>query len=588
MTERDIMTALGGIDYDMVEDAEKKRTKKRKKKSTLAFSLGTLFKGNPRRTEKRRRASSLVGVTLAAVMTFGLVTFAVVRSFVPHSHGNGCFCGGPIEFPLPQNYEFSWWYDYDNTYYTDDFTKLEDHPFMKDMEQRTNVTVSFIEPTSADPKAELEFLMASDDMPDMVTHNGYLPFGYDKNLDALEEQGIYYELTEYIDVQMYNFCALMYQYVWLEETISTNSGNIMYIPKLNNASGNSFIDKTEGLVLRKDILDLADCDVPTTVAEWETVLNVFKALGVTNPLALDFNEQGAFEQNVFLSAYGVKVGEYMDSETGRVICGATSEELYEYITLMNRWISEGLLVTDVELTRGNKLEEKTVGAWFSSADEMTILMSSAVTESYELVGVADPVLNKGDKIDLREKRDFIGTEKYDSVFISQSCDSPALACRWLDEFFSDEMYMRASYGIEGIDYIENADGSIAFTEKITQDRDGACYGIARNTFLESFYHDTDVMIKYGYSGNALDAINKWGSSTGELSIIDCHACYTDAEIQKLHGTLYGQHKVVSTVKNMILGKEPLENWQTYCEDVSEDVEKYTDVKQIVWDIYLGM
>lgn len=585
MTERDIMTALGGIDYDMVEDVEKKRAKKREKKSTLAFSLGVLFKGNPRRAEKGRRASGLVGVTLAAVMTFGLVMFAVLKAPDPISPPDGSF---PVFFPLKNNEALTWWYDYDNTYYTGDFTKLEDHPFMKDMELRTNVTVTFVEPTSADPKNELEMLMASDDMPDMVTHNGYLPFGHDKNLNALRELGIYYELSDYMDVYMHNFCGLMEQYAFLERTITTKDGNVMYIPKLLNASGAPFVDKTEGLVLRNDILDLVDCDVPTTVAEWEAALRAFKALGVTNPLVLDFNEQGAFEQNVFLSAYEVKVGAYIDSETGKVICGAASDELYEYITLMNRWVSEGLLVTDAELTRENKLEEKTVGAWFSSADEIMVLNSSAVTEGYELVGAPDPVLNHGDKIDLREKRNFVGTEKYDSVFISQSYDSPALACRWLDVLFSDEMYKRTSYGIEGIDYIKNKDGSITFTEKITQNRNGVCYGIAQNTFLESFYRDTDVMMKYGYSGNVLDAINKWGSSTGNLSIIDCHACYTEDEIQKLYETVQGQQKVASTVKNMILSTEPLENWQTYREAANGYTEDYTAVMQSVWDRYLAM
>lgn len=499
-------------------------------------------------------------------------------------HGGGC---GLIQFPLPENFEFSWWYDYDNTYYTGDFTKLEDHPFMKDMELRTNVTVTFVEPTSADPKRELELLMASSDMTDLVTHNGYVPFRRDKNLNMLEEEMLYYELTEYIDVQMYNFNALRKQYVMLDKAMKTDIGNIYYIPKLKDLSDNGRKIQTEGLVLRKDLLDLANCGIPTTVEEWETVLRVLKALSVEIPLALDFNENGSFAQNVFLSAYGVNIGGYIKDTSPYYDCGATSDELYEYISLMNRWVNEGLLTVDAELTREDKLEEKKVGAWFSSADEMTVLNSSASSEKYELVGVADPVLYSGDKIELREWVSPLGTEEYDSVFISQTYDSPALVCKWLDEFFSEEIYERASYGIEGVNYLKDEKGNVTFTESVTNRYDGVCYGIAQNAFLEAFYCDPDVMINYGYGSEVKSAISEWSKSTFEKSTVDIHSCYTKEDMEKLHSTLNGQQKVASTVKNMILGKLPLEEWEDYCEVVKDDVEAYCQVKKTVYDRYLA-
>ena len=496
-------------------------------------------------------------------------------------------CGPRIEFPINDEVTLTWWYDYDNTYYNGDFTRLEDHPFMKEMYQRTNVTVSIMEPTSADPKTELEMLMASGDMPDMVTHSGYTPEHCGRNIDALAQNEVYQALNDYIFRQMRNFMLLKDEHPVVDALIVTQQNNIMFIPKLKHLTDYENKKQTEGLVLRKDILDLVNCDVPTTVAEWETVLRAFKALSVTNPLALDFNEQGAFEQDVFLSAYGVKVGAYIDSETGNVTCGAVSDKLYEYITLMNRWISDGLLVTDVKLTEEAKLEEKTVGAWFSSADEMTVLTASALTEDYELVGAPDPVLNKGEKISMRGSFAPVGTAEYDSVFISALCENGPLACRWLDEFFTEEMYERTSYGIEGIDYLENADGVITFTEKITQNRNGVCYGIAQNAFLESFYCDSNVMIDYGYNGNAKIAVEEWSESSSEYSFFDLGGItYTEEEMKYLSKTANSEVRAARTVKNMILGTEPLENWQTYCEIVREDAETYTAVMQSVWDRYI--
>lgn len=497
-------------------------------------------------------------------------------------------CGPRIDFPIPEEITLTWWYDYDSTYYTNDFTMLEDHPFMKEMYQISCVNVEIKMPTSSNAKEELMQFIASDDMPDMVTHSGYTPDYDGRNIDKLLECEIYQRLNEHIETQMDNFTALRAEYSIVDKSIVTAQNNIMFIPKLNHLTDYKNKKQTEGLVLRKDLLEPIYCDVPATVEEWETVLRGFKALGVEDPLVLELDEQGAFEQDAFLSAYNVKAGAYIDPETGKVACGAVSNEFYEYITLMNRWISEGLLVTDGELTRENKLEEKTVGAWFSSADELMSLNSSAVTEGYELVGAPDPVLERGDKISMRGSLAPVGTAEYDSVFVSYSCEQGPLACRWLDEFFTDEMYKRTSYGFEWEDYTENSDGSITFTEKITHNIDGVCYGIAQNTFLESFYCDPNVMVDYGYSGNGKAAVEEWSKSSSENSFLDLSGItYTEDELEALSEIADSEIKVMRTVRNMILGKEPLENWQTYCETVSEDVETYTAVMWSVWERYFA-
>lgn len=527
-----------------------------------------------------------LGASVAMVLSLALMTSCEKKVIYP----NDVY----IEFPVPEAVTLSWWYAYDDSYYTGDFSTLEEHPFMKEMQQKSNVTIEIVTPTTDNASNELMTLMASGDMTDMVTHNWYTPSYEGNTIDSVIDEEIYQRLNEFVDVQMPNFNAMREQYSVIDKIVVTQQNNIIWIPRVNHMEDYLNERQTSGLVVRKDYLDEiqfqseAGGDLPVTLADWENMLAGFKSLGVQNPLGQNLGFWCTFTGDVFLTAWDVKVETYRDPETDKVAYGAISEGFHEYVKMMNKWVNEGWLV-NVSLTEELKVGDLVVGSWYGSADEVANLKSVAIDPNFELVGVPDPVLEVGNKIVMRDSYRPVGCKALDSVFISYQCENGPLACRWLDEFFTEEAYMRTSYGIEGEDYTVDAEGKVTFTDKITANADGIRYGIYQNAFMESLFRDPYVIMDYAYDQNTLDAIAEWSKSSCEFSFID-RLCltYTEEELETLEVTEGLWMPVANTSRAMVLGDEPLENWDQYVATVNEGgVQEYTAVMQSAWDRFLA-
>jgi len=531
-----------------------------------------------------------LGAVAAMVLSMALLTSCKEKKVI---YANDKY----IEFPVEKSVTFTWWYDYDDTYYTGDFTKLEDHPFMRELQQKSNVKIEFVQPSTDKPADELNTMIASGETCDLVTHNWYTPSYDGTSIDAVVDNEIYQALNDFVDMQMPNFNAIRQDYSVIDKVIVTGQNNILWIPRLNTMETYMTPTLTSGLVVRKDLLDEIQfvsedgtSTYPVTIRDWERMLDAFQMAGVQNPLAT-FMGFGwcTFSGDVFLSSWNVKVETYRDPETGDVAYGALSDGFYNYLVLINSWIQKGYLA-DLKLTTENKLAANYVGAWYGNADEVANLAKQSNNPNYEIIGVPDPVQEVGDKIVMRDSYRPVGCKALDSVFISYDCENGPLACRLLDEFFTEESYNRTSYGIEGTDYNKNDDGTIAFTDKVTGNADGIRYGIYQNSFMESFWRNDDILVDYVYDQHTLDAIAQWSKSSCEYSFID-RLClsYTEEELTALDevGNTYG---AVGLASRNIAKSEGVgtEQWDEYVAGVREcGIDDYVEVLQSAWDRFLA-
>lgn len=502
-----------------------------------------------------------------------------------------------FEFPYPEHIELTWWYGYDDTYFAGAFTTLEEHPYMKRMEERTNVHMSFRRPTADNLdglRGELESMMASGDMTDLVTQ-GYFGLTFEGNtIDSAIDEEIYLALNDYVDVQMPNFNALREQYSIIDRVIMTSQNNILFIPKISNIETYQNSLQTSGLVIRGDFLDELQLDVPVTVDDWYNVLTQFKVqLGVEIPLAIgSLIYAPSMSNDVFITCYGQRYELYLDSETGKVKYGAIEDGVRQYVTMMNRWISEGLAVT-TDLTAEQRASD-TVGAWPGSADDIMNLKSQALNSQYELVAAPDPVLNEGDKITHRSSIVPTGGATSESVYFAWECSQPAIAAKWLDQFFSEEAYMETSYGVEGEDYTLDSDGNVTFTEKVTgvTDPSGKAnirYGIAQNAFLDSFWHDPDVIIDHVYNDEAKAACQVWSQSTSEDSLVPGELLqFTDEESELLAQLDSFWNIQQGNLKGFMNGDKDLSEWDDFVSEMKEGgIDEYVAVYQSAYDRYLN-
>lgn len=505
----------------------------------------------------------------------------------------------PITLPLEKTYTLSYWLRYDNSFMPD-YADFNDHPFYQWLESQTNIHIDFQVPTStANTESEMigamrgewMTLMAADSMTEMVEHYYFVPDLEGNTIDSAADEEIYYSLNEYIEVQMDNFKRLREQYAVIDKLIITPYNNIMYIPKLTGVEDeNKEKPITQGLVIRKDFLDELQLDVPTTIDDWTQVLEAFQLKkGLAYPMMFGTMPLDAtLEGDPFLSAYGVSYKFHIDKETGDLNYGCITDGMYQYVSLLNSWVTQGLMNTSVSPSTELRLSDD-AGAFYATMDEMINLNGMATNPNYELVACPYPVLKEGDVISVYDTYMPVGNREVNATYITTTCESPALAAKWLDQLFSEEAFLRASYGEEGVDYTTDADGNIAFTEKVTGNEGGAIYGLYQRTLPTAMYCERDVAVDHIYSDLQKQAIETWSNVTRERSVIrttSMNMTVEEEDMMSEFGNFWGIQTFA--LKDFINGGRDLSEWDAYLTQMNEaGIQEYIAIEQTAWDRYLA-
>ena len=538
----------------------------------------------------------------AALMIASLALMAGCKPKKPPMQDNV-----PFDFPYPEHIDLTWYYGYDNTYFGDAFTNIEDHPFLKRLEQATNVHMTYQLPTATSlegGRAEIQTMLAADEMTDLVTQ-AY--FGLDlagSTLDSVIDEEIYLCLNDYIDIQMPNFKNLCNEYAEIERTITTTQGNIVYLPKISTldiaAEVNGSQRQTGGLLIRKDFLDEIQfvsedgvSTVPVTIADWERCLTDFQLkLNVATPLSIgSLKYCASMSQDAFITCYNQRYEWYLD-QNGKVAYGAIGDGVKKYCEMMGKWVSNGLAVCN-DLDAAARASDD-VGAWGGSAEDIMTCKNNAANPNYELVACPDPVVNVGDKIVCRGKGTPIGSSDRDQVYLAFSCSQPAIAAKWLDQFYTADAFYQCSYGVENEDYTKNADGTVTFTDKIKNAADptgginGMHYGIAQNAFLDGMWHDGNVISNHAYSAEAIAACDVWSQATAEFSFPTSVLSFEQEEadaLKELNNFWMNQQSyLVGYVKN----GDDMSTWDDFMSAMNEaGIEEYVEIYQAAYDRYLA-
>lgn len=513
-----------------------------------------------------------------------------------------CSCNGkkkpigeqPVELPLKEERTISYWICFDNTYMPD-YESYGDHPFFQRLKEKTNIKIDFVVPSVesisiGNLRSEWMTRIAADDTTDMVSHFWFVPdIATGSTIDSFAEEELYYELSDYVSMQMPNFNKLREEFVNIDKLMLTPYNNIMFIPMLTGIEDlNKEAPVTTGLVIRKDFLDELQMDVPVTVDDWYEVLTAFKVkLGIANPMWVGaMSLAPGCVGDAFISCYGQAYELYLD-EDGNVRYGAVEEGTYKYAEMMNKWYAEGLINADQDMSLADK-ESDSVGSWGGDINDIANRKSDA-NPNYELVACPYPVLNEGDTINIRSSYMPIGNREINNIYVCQSYDDPGLACKWIDQLFSEESYNEASYGVKGEDYNVDADGNITFTDKVLKHADGPMYGVSQYCYLGSMWADRDVLVNYVYGDNVKAAVETWSNATSERNMIRSTSVqFTAEEADQLAGLANFWFSQFA-IRDMIKGTRDLSEWDDFVSSMREGgLDEYIAIYQSGWDRYLAM
>jgi len=341
---------------------------------------------------------------------------------------------------------------------------LNNTPFFKELENRTNVHIDWIITTGKNYFAQYDLLLASGNAPDLIFHFYNSNF-INYNLDVDIENGNCLDLTDLIPIYAPNYYGLITSSdKSVKKTVFTNSGRMAGIYSIFKEKQGAYV----GLQIRKDWLDELNLEIPVTYDDLEAVLTAFKERkGAAAPLALP-----TYTIDNSLSA-GFGVTNSFFQINGTVYYGPYEENWRDYLSLLQSWYKKGLI--DPNFATGGTYYSDPVlitsgasGVWCSMNTLISSSFLPAMEENAKIIAIPSPKKNADDRNHIRVPDQYVGSY----YTISANCREPEIALKWMDYLYSESGSLFANYGIEGLTFEFSEDEIPRYTNYILDNPDG--------------------------------------------------------------------------------------------------------------------
>lgn len=295
---------------------------------------------------------------------------------------------------------------------------------------------------------KLGMMLAQGDFPDVIS--GDMP--YTAVMSGAIENGLFLPLDDLLEEYGPNLMAQVPENVWDE--LRGPDGHIYAI--------GDFMTNTARrcTVIRKDLLEDLNLDVPVTLDDYYNVLVAFKNAGVKYP----FIGREKFKYSeTFFAAYGVVPTTWQLNENGEVVPAYILPQMKEALAFYKKLYDEGLIDTESLTNNGTVRDQKAaagdVGMMvvnISAAPGYNIALQENLPDA-EWMCIPSPLNPDG------------GAHGYAAFtptanvhYINAKCEHPEEIIKFFDKLLDPDPDLQRflTYGVEGEFYTVNADGSV--------------------------------------------------------------------------------------------------------------------------------
>ncbi|WP_186445610.1 extracellular solute-binding protein [Paenibacillus cremeus] len=322
----------------------------------------------------------------------------------------------------------------------------------QELEKRTGIHIQFIHPAQGQEKEAFNLMIASGELPDIITGASRYIGGEEKGV----RDGVFEDLTPYLQKYAPDYYSIVTSDAETKREVTTDDGKFpaFYMIKQSQDA------PSRRIMFAEDMLKSLNLQIPKTIDDYD---KTFKAIKDSKGLAPYILLPTGLEEQ-FMGPYGIIPGFYLkDAKT--VSFGQTQPQFKDYLTLMNKWYKEGYINKDF--------------AGLKPAQQQALLDSGkaamlveAVVASYNRgqqiksphVSAPYPRLKADDKIHY-QPADWPQAGQGQETVITSSSKYKVEAVRWLNYAYTKEGSMLYNYGIEGKTY-NMVDGKPKFTDYI--------------------------------------------------------------------------------------------------------------------------
>ena len=301
--------------------------------------------------------------------------------------------------------------------------------------------------------------------------------------DAAVDDGILLDLTDYIRDYMPDYFRFLEEDDEVRRLLTTDSGYMADI------AGRGSGGRAQGFGIRKDWLDDAGLEIPTTYDELYEVLTVFKN-EYQCPEPLLMYSTGFLDNDFLCGGLGVTQNGYY-VEDGTVKFCYTEESFRDYCQLIRTWYTEGLISADfINNVQGagtsydSKMLDGTLGVFMTGVDIFSSgSAASAEQEGWEAVPMADVTPTGSETITIGNTPSTDPLSNRWNVTAQVSPDHLPYVLGFLNWFFTEEGSIAANFGIEGEGFTYDENGDPVLTDLVTNNPDGLSSFITEAMYL---------------------------------------------------------------------------------------------------------
>lgn len=492
-----------------------------------------------------------------------------------------------IVFPLKEPVKLTYWLEFSSTV----LKSMADSELYKELEKRTGIKVEFIHPPEGQGKEQLNLIIASRELPDII--EGGLG-QYSGGAAKAFEDGVIVDLKELQEKYAPNLTAIYKEYPDLLVDLQTEKGNILHVPYIR---GHEKLLTFSGPVMRRDWLQELGLKEPVTVDDWYTVLKAFKEKkGAAAPLT---GVLGDLKNATFVGSFNTLNDFYV--QNGKVVFGPTTANFKNYIATVSKWYKEGLIDSEIATNNSKMVDARVtngqsgalpLGYVGSTVGRFLGLMETK-DPKFDFVGVQYPVQKAGDIPFFVQTDKAVITGK-GSASITTTSKYQKEAMAFLDYGFSKEGHMLYNFGIEGQSYkMEN--GYPKYTDVILKNPEGLPFAsIApkyfRNSDSSPSVQDPRYLEQYYSLKQQQESYTTW--SKYQKNYIEANT--------RLRGTLTADENSrvaaimseVNTYKDemylkWLLGQESIDKFDAYVQQINKmGMEEVLKIRQAAYDRFI--
>lgn len=470
------------------------------------------------------------------------------------------------------------------------YTNYSEHPVVKEMEKETGLRLKFIHPTG--DAAFFNTTIASGNWPD-IWHTKFNT--YPGGAEAAIEDGILLNINALVAEYSPNYRKFVEQYGVEREMLSDSGVIINYgVVMLPDV----ICDKVFlGFMIRQDLLDANNLEMPYTYNELESVLSVFQQNGYQTPMAIPMQDGSLSTHNNLSAGFGVTHSGWFISD-GKVVYSPIQEGYRDYLTLLNDWYQKGYFSSDsltyVRSDAQGALQADKVAIGYAHAAHSTTVKQVGKENNPDFDVVGMPVMrhDKDDTVSLVYRS--LRVSNSEPWYISASSKHPVEAMRFLDYLFLEETQLLTAWGLSGdpdVPTFVESNGSREFTNFMTNNPDGFDFQTAKDRYILAPFqimYDSDMEFQQYNYPEKLASIENFGYKTTADGLYPNFATQTADESRELDQIMNQINTYTGEMRDkFITGQVSLAQFDDFVAQVEAlNIQRAAQLKQDAYERYL--